>query len=154
MPSPGLPSPLLTHFLHRQMALSNYDFSSLAHRYDRIMNASQGNMQPKSRQAEVFSSIITTIGQIVASFQLRFRFDSQLKPNSLEDDLSSVHSVASHITPGEISWHEAEGSHIDFDSASGSKFSSFFINMANVQVQSETTIFDNREEFDSVSVST
>ena len=151
MPSPGLPSPLLTHFLHRQMALSNYDFSSLAHRYDRIMNASQGNMQPKSRQAEVFASIITTIGQIVASFQLRFRFDSQLKPNSLEDDLSSVHSVASHIAPGEISWHDSEGSHIDVD---GNKFSSFFMNIAQAQVQSETTIFDNREEFDSVSVST
>ena len=108
-------------------------------------------MQPKSRQAEVFSSIITTIGQIVASFQLRFRFDSQLKPNSLEDDLSSVHSVASHIAPGEISWHDAESSHIDVD---GNKFSSFFMNIAQAQVQSETTIFDNREEFDSVSVST
>jgi len=134
------------------MALSNYNFGSLACQYDRIMNASQGNMQPKSRQADVFASIVKTIGQIVASFQVRFRFDSQLHSNTEAVESSGRHSVASHIMPGEVSWHETVDANIDVDSTSGTKFSSFLMNIG--QVEDETTILDNRAEFDSVSVST
>ena len=134
------------------MALSNYNFGSLARQYDRIMNASQGNLQPKSRQADVFASIVKTIGQIVASFQVRFRFDSQLHSNTEAVESSGRHSVASHIMPGEISWHETLDANIDVDSTSGTKFSSFLMNIG--KVEDETAILDNRAEFDSVSVST
>ena len=135
------------------MALSNYNFGSLACQYDRIMNASQGNLQPKSRQADVFASIVKTIGQIVASFQVRFRFDSQLHSNTEAVESSGRHSVASHIMPGEISWHETLDANINVDSTSSThKFSSFLMNIG--KVRDETTILDNRAEFDSVSVST
>jgi len=54
--------------------------------------------------------------------------------------------------PGEISWHETVDANIDVDSTSGTKFSSFLMNIG--KVEHETTILDNRAEFDSVSVST
>ena len=63
------------------MALSTYDFSSLASKYDRIMNASRRvdvTLDPSktSKQAEVFKSIIALIGKISAAYDMPFSVDT------------------------------------------------------------------------------
>ena len=63
------------------MALSTYDFSSLASKYDRIMNASRRmeytHDQPRtSKQAEVIKSIIALIGKISAAYDMPFSVDT------------------------------------------------------------------------------
>ncbi len=77
-----------------QMALSTYDFSSLASKYDRIMNASRGaecahDPSKRSRQADAIKSIIALIGKISAAYDMPFNVDTyahtyvtliQLKP--------------------------------------------------------------------------
>ena len=76
------------------MALSTYDFSSLAAKYDRIINASRRaecshDATKTSKQAEVINSIIALIGKISAAYDMTFHVDTyahmyvtliQLKP--------------------------------------------------------------------------
>ncbi len=107
------------------MAFSNFDFAALAIKYDRIMNAARASSSPKSRQSEVFASIVQAIGHIVTAYEMPFRFECSPRDPSLTQERHCALSVI----PGEISWNENKGS-IDVGSAGGDQFFGFLMNIA------------------------
>ena len=134
------------------MALSNYDYGSLATTYDRIMNASKGSVQKKTQQAEIVANIVKKIEQIVGSFQHQIRMDSSHfagKDHHLNS--RSTNSVSSHFMPGEIPWHDHLGAQIDVDSSANNRFFNFFIKTG--QHQGEASFRDDREKSKSISSS-
>jgi hypothetical protein len=113
------------------MAFSNFDFGALAMKYDRIMNASRSSATPQdatacSRQSEIFTSIVQAISQIVAAYEMPFRFDCSSKrdPSAPGD-----RHCAMTLIPGETPWNENKGA-IDVGSAGGDQFFGFLMNIS------------------------
>ena len=127
--------PSLTPLLSNQMSLSNFDFLSLAVKYDRIMNTLHGSSRAresasKSCQAEVLSSILKTISLIVAAYGLHFRFDSQAQQVG-----ASQHGnlCSQHLVPGSLPWKAHSSAPIEVDTTNGDQFFGFLMSVAGTE---------------------
>ena len=100
-------------------------------KYDRIMNACRSSAisqdpAARSRQSEVFTSIVHAISSIVAAYEMPFRFDCS---NKRDPSAPGDRHCAMQLIPGETSWNENKGS-IDVGSAGGDQFFGFLMNIA------------------------
>jgi hypothetical protein len=129
------------------MAFSNYDFAALAIKYDRIMNAARGASSPKSRQSEIFASIVQSIGQIVTAYEMPFRFECTPRDPALASD----RSCAMNTVPGETSWNENRGS-IDVSSSNSDQFFGFLMNI--VGSYTRAVVVDLRTQPESANLAT
>ena len=127
------------------MALSNFDFGALAVKFDRIMNmvhtvASPAQPSKVSRQADVLASIMKCISQIIAAYELPFRFDFKTASAN-----STGHSNACsvHFVPGDSPWSANNHADIDVDNSNGDQLFGFIMSFAGAKVPVE--MLDKRD---------
>lgn len=117
------------------MALSTYDYLSLASKYDRIMNAARRleiiqDASKRCKQADVLKAIIALLGQIVAAYDMTFHVDAAAHGDQTHSRAVNSNSLALHLAPGQTAWTGSGGDESSIDMSSGDMFFGFIMNLA------------------------
>jgi hypothetical protein len=136
------------------MALCNFDFESLAARYDRILNATRAVQSPEnvshpSRQVQVFHALVSTISCIFEAYEIPFQIG--LKQYAWRK-MVNKNSCAFNFWPGQNQWSDNDlTTNIQLQNANDSFYGSI---MSLLKSAPRTAIVDSRRHGASLAFAT